>query len=224
MGTYILGGVLFLALGAIYFLFQKTQGLEKKLTKVLLQNASNNSFTKNEVVQLVNETIAEKTMAKEDLESLIESLRHRPEPRPDLSEETTTEDPPFTDGTIENVVAKEETPEPVLEEVSRHLFATLPNELGYFSGRKLSDNLKPRETFYKIILEEEGSGKAHYTLVDDRDTLEFAFNIPDSYILPACRLNGDGLPDDVLGMKVTPGELIKENNNWKITRKLEITF
>ncbi len=102
------------------------------------------------------------------------------------------------------------------------LFAAVPSEEGLFFGRKIEARFIRRQTFYRINIIPGNTDQATYTLIDDPDTLAYAFNIPDSYIFPACNVIGNGPLRQETPMRIREGMLQRENNNWKIVKKAVI--
>ncbi len=102
-----------------------------------------------------------------------------------------------------------------------HFFAAAPiNE--YFYGRSLSNDFRPKEHIYKILVIDGNS--ADYTLTDNKESQKYAFNIPQDYIQPAMEMKGNGRLQDATKIKVEKGKLTKEGDNWRITQKAIIEY
>lgn len=135
-----------------------------------------------------------------------------------LEEAKTQED---TEATEEVAPLIEATEEPSEQALSRTWYSVVPKN-GIFFGRQLEETFKPREHIYRIeVLDEE---RAYYYLVDDSATRQHAFNIPDSYILPAMELEGTGRLAEAAQIDVQRGRLVKAGNNWQIEEKAVLNY
>lgn len=93
---------------------------------------------------------------------------------------------------------------------------------GTFFLRQLSETFKAREHIYRIEVLDET--RAYYYLVDDSATRQHAFNIPDSYILPAMELEGTGRLAEASQVDVQRGSLVKAGQNWQIEEKAVLNY
>ncbi len=89
-----------------------------------------------------------------------------------------------------------------------------------FYGRKLRKTFAQKETMYRITISPTDPDKGEYTLVQDPDTIRYALNIPSDYLLAAWELEGKGKINEASNIEIkAPGEIAKDGNNWKITKK-----
>lgn len=101
------------------------------------------------------------------------------------------------------------------------MYAVAPKN-GIFFMRQLSPSFKAREHIYRIEVLDEA--RAYYYLVDDSATRQHAFNIPDSYILPAMELEGTGRLAEASQVEVQRGSLVKAGQNWQIEEKAVLNY
>lgn len=123
---------------------------------------------------------------------------------------------------LDQVEIKETSP-PREESASiNRTFYTVAPKNGVFFVRQLVANFKPREHIYRIeVLDED---HAYYYLVEDTATRQHAFNIPDSYILPAMELEGTGRLAEASQIEVQRGTLKRAGNNWQIEEKAVLNY
>jgi hypothetical protein len=103
-------------------------------------------------------------------------------------------------------------------------YAALPTE-GLFLSKKLYAENIPGRTFYKVVISELDANIASYTLTDDKENLAIAFNVPESYLQEGCQITGTNAAlniEQFNNIRIRPGQLRKDNGNWRITKKITI--
>jgi hypothetical protein len=93
---------------------------------------------------------------------------------------------------------------------------------GAFAGRELQSEVKQGMTFYELKISASGN-EATFRPVTEKVTFQRAMDVADTYLKPACDLIGDPKSARKYEIKEN-GIAIKENNNWKITKKAIIEF
>lgn len=121
-----------------------------------------------------------------------------------------------TEAAVASPVPIETKPGPI-----QTMYAVAPKN-GIFFMRQLSASFKAREHIYRIEVLDEA--RAYYYLVDDSATRQHAFNIPDSYILPAMELEGTGRLAEASQVDVQRGSLVKAGQNWQIEEKAVLNY
>ena len=151
----------------------------------------------------INELKTQQKTIKEQLEQL----------QKEKSETKVIEQTEFVEA--DRAINKEE-PGPI-----RTWYSVAPKN-GIFFARQLVEEFKPREHIYRIEVLDEA--RAYYYLVDDNATRQHAFNIPDSYILPAMELDGNGRLAEANQIDIQRGSLIRAGNNWQIEEKAILNY
>ncbi|GAB5554935.1 MAG: hypothetical protein Sapg2KO_45260 [Saprospiraceae bacterium] len=138
---------------------------------------------------------------------------------------------------VEDLKAEQASEEEVPETLSKEATSAVPVQAvakkiqtmysvapknGIFFLRQLSETFKAREHIYRIEVLDET--RAYYYLVDDSATRQHAFNIPDSYILPAMELEGTGRLAEATQVDVQRGSLVKAGQNWQIEEKAVLNY
>lgn len=92
---------------------------------------------------------------------------------------------------------------------------------------KILDQFIPRSTFYQIEINPQRNNTGEFTLVNDADTQQIAFNIPDTY-LPneACEIRNSGGPISTQRKWkiLSKGQVERQNAAWKIIKPMIILF
>ena len=98
----------------------------------------------------------------------------------------------------------------------QRFYAPAPRN-GVFYTDNLSPHFEVGTHYYEIRITD--SGNSEYTLVDNNEARRLAFNIQDDYILPAMDIQGSEIIDPARVQIIEMGELVKEGENWKISKK-----
>lgn len=92
---------------------------------------------------------------------------------------------------------------------------------------KILDQFIPRSTFYQIEINSQRNNMGEFTLVNNADTQQIAFNIPDTY-LPneACEIRNSGGPISTQRKWkiLSKGQVERQNAAWKIIKPMIIQF
>jgi uncharacterized membrane-anchored protein YhcB (DUF1043 family) len=104
----------------------------------------------------------------------------------------------------------------------RYLYA--PSMDGTFASNSIklqSDS----EAFYTLELESETSHAGKFKLILDANVVRRAEAMAQQYLLPACDLKGAGrLPQDLSTVKMTAGELVRDGQGWRVSKKISLVW
>ena len=122
----------------------------------------------------------------------------------------------------QQITIEEEVLAPTTTAAPKPTFFSVAPKNDLFFQRQFSETFNSREHIYRIEIVDEDM--AFYYLVDDEATRKHAFNIPDSYILPAMEVDGNGRLADAKKITTTRGQLKKAGNNWQIEEKAVLQY
>jgi hypothetical protein len=92
---------------------------------------------------------------------------------------------------------------------------------------KWSDHFTPRQTFFQIEPDTQRQDSGQFTLVNDPDTQQIAFNIPDTYLPSvACEIrnNGGSLSTQRNWKILSQGTVERQGGGWRITKPMVMLF
>ena len=97
-----------------------------------------------------------------------------------------------------------------------------PNKDLFYEGNVLA-SFDHEHSTYQMKLEARNENLGYYTLVEDKDSLKRAANLPNEYILSAVDVDGDVRQIVDRGfILISVGELRKDGANWRIAKRAKI--
>jgi uncharacterized membrane-anchored protein YhcB (DUF1043 family) len=104
----------------------------------------------------------------------------------------------------------------------RYLYA--PSMDGTFASNSIKMQADS-EAFYTLELESETSHAGKFKLILDANVVRRAEAMAQQYLLPACDLKGAGrLPQDLSSVKMTAGELVRDGQGWRVSKKISLVW
>lgn len=113
---------------------------------------------------------------------------------------------------------------PKEEDNTKHLFAGIPEDGGYFNIESLNETFKEALNVYKIEFDSKKNDFAKISFVAEGFLLSQCLMLPDSYIMPVCMIENREYPNPKRLETVVPGELELSNNKWIIKTKIKVRY
>ncbi len=108
---------------------------------------------------------------------------------------------------------------PVIKEVK---YLQEPSDSGVFYRNSIKD-AKNHNTLYTIEIASSNPNEALIFLLKESAVISRAESMPQQLLLPVCELNGKG-DININTLKIEPGIVVKENDTWKVTKKIVLTW
>ncbi len=114
------------------------------------------------------------------------------------------------------------TPTQSAAPLRRYLYA--PSMDGVFTSNSIKTQPDP-DAFYTLEMPTEDSAHAVLRLILDAAVLRRAEAMAQQYLLTACDLKGAGrLPQDLTQLKMEAGEVRREGQGWRVSKKIVLTW
>lgn len=103
-------------------------------------------------------------------------------------------------------------------------FFPAPNSVGYFQGSTGSKQFRPGEHIFLFEFIAANPGQANFKVFEDRDSMKYAINYNDAILKAACEIENLMFQNPSKIINITPGEVIKQGDDWKIVKKAFIRY
>jgi hypothetical protein len=97
-----------------------------------------------------------------------------------------------------------------------------PNDSGVFYKNSIRE-AKNFNSLYFIEIESSNPNRAKIFLIKDNAVISRAESMPQQLLMPVCEINSRG-DININSLKIEPGIVVKENDSWKVTKKIVLTW
>ena len=111
-----------------------------------------------------------------------------------------------------------------LSDITEKKFFPPPYSGGYFQSNLGSKNLRPGEHILVFEFVGANHGQAKNRVDDDRDSMNYAIIYNNAILNAACEIENLMFQNPSRIENVTPGEVIKQGDDWKIVKKAVIRY